>query len=222
MAEDANPPNTTAFLDSVKKSEDGDPELKAINAIVEALSALSQDQRLRALEYVSRRFSAPALSQAPLAPSFAGPVPLDFRSLQEPIQSQILGAQRVQDIRTLKEMKAPKSAIEMAVLTAYYVSEVAPDGERKKEITKPDVERYFKAAGFKLPADASFTLVNAKNAGYLDSAGTGQYKLNPVGYNLVAHRLGNRDSEKGAPTRGRKAPGKKRLPTSKKTSRTRK
>ena len=45
-------------------------------------------------------------------------------------------------------------------------------------------------AGFRLPADASFTLVNAKNAGYLDTAGSGQYTLNPVGYNLVVHRMG--------------------------------
>jgi len=33
------------------------------------------------------------------------------------------------------------------------------------------------------------TLVHAKNAGYLDSSGPGSYKLNPVGYNLVAHAM---------------------------------
>jgi hypothetical protein len=54
----------------------------------------------------------------------------------------------------------------------------------------------FKSAVFKLPADASFTLVNAKNAGYLDSIGGGQYKLNPVGYNLVAHRMGSDEKKK--------------------------
>jgi hypothetical protein len=31
--------------------------------------------------------------------------------------------------------------------------------------------------------------VNAKNAGYFESAGGGRYKLNTVGYNLVAHNL---------------------------------
>jgi hypothetical protein len=41
-----------------------------------------------------------------------------------------------------------------------------------------------------------------KNAGYLDSAGTGQYKLNPVGYNLVVHRMGAGDEQE--PRRGRK------------------
>jgi hypothetical protein len=31
-------------------------------------------------------------------------------------------------------------------------------------------------------------LVNAKNAGYLDSTGAGGYRLNPVGYNLADRR----------------------------------
>lgn len=89
----------------------------------------------------------------------------------------------------------------MAALVAYYVSELAPAGDRRNEINKADIERYFKSAGFGLPADASFTLVHAKNAGYLDSTGTGPYKLNPVGYNLVVHRMGAR--EKKEPRRPR-------------------
>jgi hypothetical protein len=82
----------------------------------------------------------------------------------------------------------------MAALVGYYVSEIAMGSDQKKTIEKADIERYFKAAGFRLPADAAFTLVNAKNAGYLDSAGAGKYSLNPVGYNLVVHRMGNRDN----------------------------
>lgn len=77
----------------------------------------------------------------------------------------------------------------MAALVAFYVSELAPEGERKNTITKAEIERYFKSAQFHLPSDAAFTLVNAKNAGYLDRVGSGQYKLNPVGYNLVAQCL---------------------------------
>ena len=128
----------------------------------------------------------------------------------------------IHDIRTLKETKDPKTAIEMAALVAYYVSELAPAADRRNEITKSDIERYFKAAGFNLPADAGFTLVNAKNAGYIDSAGTGQYKLNPVGYNLVAHRMGNREAEKKERGRGRKAGTNRRAHRAKKTSRTKK
>ncbi len=110
----------------------------------------------------------------------------------------------------------------MAALVAYYVSELAPEADRKKEITKPDIERYFKAAGFNLPADASFTLVNAKNAGYLESAGPGKYKLNPVGYNLVVHRMGNRDGERKGDGRGQKAVAKQRRKPTKKAPRAKK
>jgi hypothetical protein len=222
MTEDAHPLNPTVASESAKQSEDGDPELKAINIVVGALSQLTQEQRLRALDYVLRRFNATTL-QTPFlsAPQTVASTPA-FRPLQEAAQSFGPASQPFQDIRSLKELKAPKSAIEMAVLVAYYVSEVAPEGERKKEITKPDLERYFKAAGFKLPSEANFTLVNAKNAGYLDSAGAGQYKLNPVGYNLVAHRLGNRDTEKKERPRGRNATPKRRTSPAKKASRTKK
>ena len=84
----------------------------------------------------------------------------------------------------------------MAALVAFYLSEVASPVERKLEIDKTDIERYFKLANFNLTAKAGMTLVNAKNAGYLDAgSGAGQYKLNPVGYNLVAHRMGSGEAE---------------------------
>ena len=46
----------------------------------------------------------------------------------------------------------------------------------------------------------AFTLTNAKNSGYLDSAGSGQYRINSVGENLVAIALPGDDSE-SAPKR---------------------
>jgi hypothetical protein len=176
-------------------SSQPDAELKAMNAIVEALAPLTEEQRLRALEYVLRRFNAvglqapPATSHPPFPPGSA--TPATFTP----------GPPAMMDIRTLKETKSPKSANEMAALVAFYLSEIAGPTERKQEIDKSDVERYFKTANFKLTAKAGQTLINAKNAGYLDSgSGTGQYKLNPVGYNLVAHRMGS-----GAEPRRQKA-----------------
>jgi hypothetical protein len=93
------------------------------------------------------------------------------------------------DIRRLKEQKNPGSANEMAALVAYYLAEVVPAPERKPAIEISDIEKYFKQANFKLPSQLKMTLVNAKNAGYFDATGGGKYKLNPVGYNLVAHSL---------------------------------
>ena len=166
----------------------GDDELKAMNAIVAALSPLRDEQRSRVLDYVLSRFGVTALRSNPTVQGSA------LASEAPPRTGQ------VHDIRSLKEAKAPRSANEMAALVAYYLSELAQEGEKKSTIGKADVEKYFKTGGFRLPADATFTLVNAKNAGYLDSAGGGQYKLNPVGYNLVAHRMG---ADKKRPLRKR-------------------
>ncbi len=189
--------------------DDADGELKAIHAIVEALKPLAESQRRRALEYVIGRFGAsPIQAPSPLS------IPQAAAAVQVPPQS----TSYIQDIRTLKETKAPKSANEMAALVAYYVSELAPADERNKQVNKADIERYFKMAGFKLPADAGFTLVNAKNAGYLDNAGGGHYTLNPVGYNLVVHRMGLEEGRKKGSRRAaaHKVPKKKVTPRRKK------
>jgi len=95
----------------------------------------------------------------------------------------------VKDIKTLKQEKGPKSANQMAAVVAYYLSELSPAAERKQAITKEDITKFFKQAGFPLPQRPEATLKNARNAGYFDPAGEGSYKLNPVGYNLVVHGL---------------------------------
>ncbi|MGB6384353.1 MAG: hypothetical protein WBD25_15300 [Terriglobales bacterium] len=163
-----------------------DREVSAIFAIVAALKPLKEDEVRNVLEYVLRRFGA-----GPLPVYATSPTPSSVPQTAPPAHS---GSGAVKDVRTLREDKAPKSANEMAALVAYYVSELAPATERKPEINKTDVERYFKTAGFRLTANAGQTLVNAKNAGYLDAGSdVGYYKLNPVGYNLVVHRLGSGD-----------------------------
>ena len=100
-----------------------------------------------------------------------------------------LGRRQV-DIRSFGQEKSPRSANERVAVVGYYLSELAPAEERKAEISAGDITKYFKQAAFPLPGAARMTLVNAKNAGYLD-AGTerGTYRLNPVGHNLVAHSL---------------------------------
>jgi len=161
-----------------------DREVAAISAIVAALGPLKEDEVRNVLEYVLRRFGA-------------GPLPVYTATHTVSTAAQIASSTHsssgaIQDVRSLREEKAPRSANEMAALVAYYVSELAPPSERKPEINKTDVERYFKSAGFKLTANAGQTLVNAKHSGYLDAGSdAGYYKLNPVGYNLVVHRLGS-------------------------------
>lgn len=98
------------------------------------------------------------------------------------------------DIRRLTELKQPKSASEMAALVAYYLAEAADPAARKEVVENTDMVKYFKQAKFRLPGNIAMILVNAKNAGYVDSTGAGQYRLNPVGYNLVVHSLPRPDS----------------------------
>jgi len=98
----------------------------------------------------------------------------------------------------------------MAAVVAFYLSELAPEPERKDFITTADIKRYFKLANFPLPKEPKYTLGNARQAGYFDpTSEAGSLRLNPVGYNLVAHRLpasaakaGTKQKQKRRPSRG--------------------
>jgi hypothetical protein len=157
-------------------------ELKAIRVILAALMPLSDNARSSVISYVFRRLGIP-LGQAVEAPYSTGPIRESV-----PVEAGHRGG--LVDIRTLKEEKQPSSAREMAVLVAFYLSELAPPSERKTEISADDIRQYFKQAAFKLPAAPEMTLVHTRNAGYFDPGpARGLYKLNAVGYNLVAHSL---------------------------------
>jgi len=203
MSDTETPSNPSAPATATTSHNPGseDAELKAINTMVAALSPLKEEQRLRAIEYVLRRFNAVTLQAAPVA-STSSPY-----TAPQTASIPLAAASPIVDIRTLREQKNPRSANEMATLVAYYLSELAPLPDRKTEISTSDIQRYFKVAGFRLPADARFTLVNARNAGYLDSVGNGQYKLNPVGYNLVVHRMGKVDE----PEQRHRKPARKKV-----------
>lgn len=174
-----------------------DKELAAIQILIEALQPLSAAARARVVAYVFGRFDI----RAPLAE--------DVRSSSaESTGPSSAPAPGPSDIRSLKEAKQPRSANEMAALVAYYLSELAPGGERRDSITTDDLKVYFKQAGYPLPKQPRFTLKNAKNAGYFESTGdSGVYRLNPVGYNLVAHSL---PAGSGPPSGRRKAKRLKR------------
>jgi hypothetical protein len=97
----------------------------------------------------------------------------------------------------------------MAALVAYYLSELAPDDERREAINSSDLEKYFKQAGFKLPKAISQALPNAAAAGYFEPTGNGLYRLNPVGYNLVVHGLPRNQGSTATPRRSNRRSTKK-------------
>ncbi len=186
------------------KAGKADSELEAIGTILRALDGLDGESIQRVLDYVFGRLSigqGRAVSPSPITAIDAGTsASNDFRHPRAQLS-----------VRDLKEEKQPESSNQMAAIVAYYLSEIAPETERKSAINAADLEKYFKQAGFKLPQKISYTLPNAAAAGYFDATGNGLYQLNPVGYNLVVHGL-----PRG---QGGSAPVRKRLVAKRKSGR---
>jgi len=151
---------------------------QAIDEIISALEPLDEDSRITAIRAICQHLNIP-LAEKPGIQSI-------IRTVEYSPEKAPSG---VIDIRTLKDQKQPSSAIEMAALIAFYLSELAPEPDRKNTVEVDDLVKYFKQADFPLPKTPEDLLPNAKKAGYFESAGRGRYKLNPVGYNLVAHNL---------------------------------
>jgi hypothetical protein len=161
---------------------DLDPELKAMQAVLDALEPLDKEAQDRVIEYAFTRLGISSVDRG------ASGIPPEPAPRVEPAPEPD-GKAKVVDVRTLREEKQPKSANEMAAIVGYYLAELAPPDERKTEITTEDIERLFKSGRYPLPQVARKTLPNAAAAGYFESVGGGSFKLNPVGYNLVAHTL---------------------------------
>jgi hypothetical protein len=153
---------------------------QVIDEILTALRSLDEGDRSIAVQAACDhlKISGPFPSQVDNSLSGAG------------IGSNAEAASRsMADIRTLKEEKQPKTATEMACTVGYYLDTLALPALRKEEIGSSDIEMYFKQAGYPLPKRKEQVLVDAKAAGYFDSAGHGKYRLNPVGHNLIVHTL---------------------------------
>lgn len=179
-----------------------DQELEAIRALLAALTPLSTEARISAVDYALRRLDIQlprrgVVTQVPQALE-AGGSPAPPAPERPPT-----------DIRTLSEQKRPRSAIEMAALVAYYLSELAGDDERKETVTTDDLRKYFKQANFPLPGAIQYTLGNASAAGFFESAGRGEFKLTAVGHNLITHVLPASDEPAPRPRRTKKAAAKK-------------
>jgi len=192
-------------------------ELKAIETITNILQQLDKTAQQRVLQYAMQHLGL-QVEQADLSP----PTLPANRGAQVEQQTQHL-QQQVVDIRNLRDQKQPSSDMEMAAIVAYYLSELAPEEEQKDAIATKDIRTYFNQAGYPLPAGPQFTLPNAKAAGYFESAGRGKYKLNPVGYNLVAYGLprGKAESTPTSPRKKRKKKKKAKSPKKKTAKKTR-
>lgn len=155
-----------------------DRELDAIGSIIKLLNPLNEGERSRVLEYVLKRLDM-ATVHAPASS------PADTSELS----TTAVPSRPITDIRSLTAQKQPRSANEMVAVVAYYLSELAAPSERSDTVNPDMIRRYFKMAGFPLPKVLRNVLPNAAAAGYLENVSRGEYRLNPVGYNLVVHGL---------------------------------
>lgn len=104
------------------------------------------------------------------------------------------GFQRKASILDFYNQKKPTSDIQAAALVAFFYSEMAEQEERSSFVDAEILRKGFKACNHPMPEKIDQTLRNAKNYGYLDTAGeAGKFKLTPTGYNLVAHSLPSSD-----------------------------
>jgi len=166
---------------------------QAIDQVVAALDPLEPGARKTALAAVCAHLGIDLETSAPPA-SGESAAPDDSSTAEKPANTGTHHKIR-KDIRSLKDEKKPTTAKEMACLVAFHLQEHAADDEKKGAITTADLEKYFKQAGFKLPQRMQQVLPDAKGSGYFDSVGRGEYKLNAVGYNLVAHNLPKKSGE---------------------------
>ena len=162
-------------------TEPVDQEIEAIKVVLAALAPLSEKARASVLDYVTRRLDLTAGAAQATRSVVGSPPPAPIAAGG--------GAPSSVHIKDFKDQKRPRSANEMAAVIAYYLANVVSQDQRKQTINQKDVETYFKIASFPLPGQVRATLPNAKNAGYFDLVGDGEYKLNAVGHNLVAHSM---------------------------------
>jgi hypothetical protein len=114
------------------------------------------------------------------------------------------------DIKTFTAAKKPKSDQQFATVVAYYYQIEARSSERKAVIDPEVMKEAARLAGWPQVKRWAMTLHNAKNAGYLDPAGDGKFRLSSVGENLVAITLpGDAPASKGNVSRPRKKQAKK-------------
>lgn len=157
---------------------------KALDVIVEALKTLEEAEKITVIKAACEHLKIPVVKTTQKGQD--GAEDMAAAATTETTQGS---KEKITDIRTLKETKNPRNDIEMICVMGYYLEKYAPEGEAKAAFQPEDIKKYFDQAGFPLPKVANQALINTKKAGYLDSAGRGKYKLNPVGYNLVAHTL---------------------------------
>lgn len=167
----------------------------AAKEIVESLNGMDKISQALAM-----RFAAETLGLQSAASSL--PVTTTLPTLAG--ASPTAGTPHSTDIKQFTAAKAPKSDQQFAAVVAYFYRFEASEAERRDTIDSDFLLQAARLAGRNRPPSPRMTLNNAKNAGYLDAAAAGKFRLNSVGENLVAMTLPGNASENSPSRRAKK------------------
>lgn len=195
----------------MSQQQTGTSVFDAAKMIVEALKGLDKPSQTLAIRFASESLG---LSGVVIQPPSAIVAPLQMS------QPEVRGTIHSTDIQQFTAAKAPKSDQQFAAVAAYFYRFEAEESARKDTIDANTLKEAARLAGRRQAKKWTFTLINAKNSGYLDSAGSGQYRINSVGENLVAIALPG-DASENAPKRPAKRKARKASSGSKRNAKSR-
>ena len=146
----------------------------AAKVIVDALSKLDKPTQALAMKFAAETLGlqTPEVTPEPQKKAAVSPT--------ESHPPSGGGSTHSTDIKQFTEAKTPRSDQQFAAVVAYFYRFEAPAGERQETIDAKTLVEAARLAGRRRPAKAIFTLNNAKNAGYLDSSGSGKFRINSV------------------------------------------
>ena len=181
--------------------------LDAAQKIVAELTGMTSEHQSLALKFATETLGL----QVPAAISPAAAQPIHS---PQPIPPHAASsADHSTDIRSFTAMKAPKSDQQFAAVVAYFYQFEAKPEDRKEAIDGDVMRDAARLAPWSQRKRWNMTLTNAKNAGYLDAAGSGKFKLSSVGENLVAITLpgegGPGKNQRGSAKKNTKKPSTK-------------
>ena len=178
--------------------------LDAAQKIVTELTGMTSEHQSLALKFAIETLGLQL--PAALSPAAAPPV----HPPQPTPPHTATNADHSTNIRSFTEMKAPKSDQQFTAVVAYFYQFESKPDERKEAIDADIMKEAARLAGRPQVARWNMTLTNAKNAGYLDAAGSGKFKLSSVGENLVAITLPGNGAPAGSKSKSaNKKPKKK-------------
>jgi len=180
--------------------EPGD-DFEAAKAVFEKLRDLSRERQERVLRWVAEGLGVANPGAVQPASSQAG---TGQKEVADRLPSQASGTPGVTDIKSFIAAKSPKSDQQFATAVAYYYRFEAPPAQRKETISTATLQEAARLSGRKRLTNPNSTLNNARNQGYIDNAGRGEFSINTVGENLVAMALPGGVGPSVVPAAGRK------------------